>query len=491
MRASVSSRGGDPSGGDEAQRPSRLPRSASDDYLAFTSLRDAAGLVDRGDVSAVELVEIAIGRAETIGRTLNCFVTVLADSALRAARDLDRVQRRGGRRGCLHGVPISVKDNIAVAGRAPTAGSSFLAELPERGPGGDAAAVARLRRAGAVVFATTALYEFAFGEANVEFGHTGNPWDAERSPAGSSSGSVAAVAAGIGYGSLATDTGGSIRVPAAFCGVVGLKPTQSAVSRGGVVPVSVTLDHVGPVAREAADTRLLFEALAGPTSSTVPTARLTLGAAASQPSEVCSDEVRAAVRASITALEDAGTRVVGVELPDLLEARAALWTIAGFEAARVHRKWLREHASRYHPLVRARLERGLAVSLEEYDTACRARGELAHALSAVFEQVDAVVLPTAPSAAYGLGARRAEVAGTEEDVSELVTRYTPLFSLAGCPAISVQCGVTAGGLPIGMQIAAAPGNDSIVLSLAEVFQSVTTWHRLHPPTAASASEDRT
>lgn len=408
---------------------------------------------------------------------------MLARDARGEAEAAEQLIRSGTWLGPLHGIPVSVKDNIATAGVRTTAGSPILAEsVPER----DAAAVESLRAAGAVLVAKANMYEFAFGEANARFGPVRNPWNPERSTAGSSSGSVAAVAAGLSYGSLGTDTGGSIRVPAAFCGVVGLKPTPGRVSLDGVVPVSRSLDHVGPIARTVADAAALFAALTGEdcaSSLEDGVAGVRLAVPAQQASEAIDPEVASAVDVACAVLADEGAMLVEVELPDLLEAQAALWTIASAEAAEYHRGTLWSRAGDYHPLVRSRLEGGSAVSAIDYIGARSACERLSETVRAALGGVDALLLPVSPVAAYPLGARAVAIDGREEDVSAAVTRYTPLASVTGRPALSLPCGRSADGLPIGFQIVGHPRGEATVLRVGRAYERATPWHREHPPLA--------
>ncbi len=468
--------------------PFSQPRShgrPTGDALASISLREAARMVADGEVSATEMTEQALAHADDAGQRLNCFTTLLEQAARDQARELDRLRAAGTLVGPLHGVPVTIKDNIVAAGAPLTAGSPVFAHLREaRRITHDAESVQRLREAGAIILAKTTLYEFAFGEASTRFGATRNPWDLERSTGGSSSGSVASIAAGVGYASLATDTGGSIRVPSSFCGVVGLKPTKGRVSCAGVVPVSSTLDHVGPIARDADSVRIALRALTGSMSPGLahPLNTMALGIPAIQPSERCAPEVRVAVESVARVLAERGVELVEVELPDLLTARTVLWIIASVEAAEHHRAWLTQFGEEYHPVVRGRLERARFLPAVSYVRARALRRALAQAVDTVLARVNAVLVPTAPTTAYALGARTAQIAGEEEDVSQLVTRYTPLFSLAGCPAVSFPCGMSADGLPIGAQLVAARGQDETVLTLVEAYQEATSWHQPRPPT---------
>ncbi len=435
---------------------------------ARTSLRSLAGAVEavrRLDVSPVELTEALMARLESEGDPLNCFVTLDGERALEQARVAERAAARRRPLGLLHGVPISVKDNIATAGLRTTAGSPLLADWV---PAEDAAAVARLREAGAIVFAKTQLYEFAFGEAHASFGFTRNPWNAERTCAGSSSGSAAAVAARLGYGSVGTDTGGSIRVPASFCGVVGLKPTFDLVDRRGVVPVSHSLDHVGPIARTVEDAGLLLAAMTGGhrPGELGGIEGVRVGVLRLPPDEPVAPDVASALAAAASALAREGATVGELDGPDRLAARTALWAIASVEAAEWHRRRLRTRADDYHPLVRRRLERGEFVSGVDYVRAQRVRAKLVGELSAAADGYDVLLLPTCGTTAYPRGTRTVTCGDHEEEASSFVTRWTPLFSLAGWPAVSVPWSLDREGLPTSIQVCARAYADALALRVA-------------------------
>jgi len=431
----------------------------------------AVELIRERALSPVELTSSLLDRLERDGDPLNCFATVDRDGALAQARALEDELLSGRQARLLHGVPLSVKDNIAVARLPMAAGSPLLAGcVPHR----EAAVVQRLREAGAIVVAKANLYEFAFGEAHPEFGVTQNPWDETRSCAGSSSGSAAAVATRLGHASVATDTGGSIRVPAAFCGVVGLKPTFDLVSRKGVVPVSHSLDHVGPITRSVEDAALLLAAMTsmprpvhiddrGPGGMRLAIPRL-------PPEEPLMSEVAAALVAAAHTLEAEGAFVAEVTLPDRLVARAVLWTIASVEAAEFHHDFLRSRADEYHPLVRRRLERGEFISAVDYVRAQRVRQKLSLELAEVLRGFDALLLPAVGTTAYQLGARMVDFGDRAEEVSLLVTRFTPLFSLAGWPALVVPWALDSQGLPIGLQVTARPYDEATVFRLGAAIE---------------------
>jgi aspartyl-tRNA(Asn)/glutamyl-tRNA(Gln) amidotransferase subunit A len=445
--------------------------------LARASLTETSRLLQADDVSPTEVLNSVLERVHALNPHLNAFVTILEHQARRSVTQLESQPRSERKNMPLWGVPISIKDNISVAGVTTSAGSRV--PLGRRFDT-DAAVTARLRAAGAVVFATTCLYEFAFGAPNPAYPPSRNPWSPTRSTAGSSSGSVAAVAACLGHGSIGTDTGGSIRVPASMCGVVGLKPTLGRVPTDGVVPVSWSLDHVGPITRTVADARVMLAAIGAPLR-VLGSRRLRVGIALDAPA--LDPHVRAALSAAAAVF--AGIHdVVEVKLPDMDVARTVLWTIASAEAADYHRHFLERYGPLYAPLVRRRLLRGRLLPASDYVRAQRLRTALTADLERVADRLDAIALPVSPVPAYALDDRRVRVGDVVEDASEAVTRFTPLFSLTGWPAVSVPCGLTPDRLPIGLQIVARPGHDETALAIAEAYEQATEWHRLRPPDEA-------
>jgi aspartyl-tRNA(Asn)/glutamyl-tRNA(Gln) amidotransferase subunit A len=434
-------------------------------------------------LSPVEVVDALLERIGRLDPVLNTYVTVLEGDLRTQAKEAERRLSQGDDAPPLLGIPVSIKDNIATEGVRTTAGSRILADwVPDR----DAECVRRLREAGALVAGKTNLFEFAFGEAHDDYGHVRNPWSLERSTAGSSTGAAAAVAAGLCFAGLATDTGGSIRVPAAFCGAAGLKPTYGRVPSDGIVSTSWTMCHVGPIARTVEDAAIVFGALAGDDRRPRPPSLvdLRLAVAVEPDGDGIDPEVRAATEAARAAFEAEGARVEEVELP-LLLARDLLWAIASPEAADIHHGRLSTRADDFHPVVRARLERGRSISAEIYVRAQRVRRWLAGRLDALLADADALLLPVAPILPYALGARTVLVDGREEEVSQAVTRYTPLASVTGRPALAVPCGFSAEGLPIGVQLVGHPGRDEELLAVGSAFERIGGRQARHPDLAAA------
>ena len=355
--------------------------------------------------------------------------------------------------------------------------------------------VDRLEAAGAVIVAKASLFEFAYAAFHPEFAATRNPWDLDRSCSGSSSGSAASLAGGLCYGSLGTDTGGSIRVPASLCGVVGLRPTYGLVSRRGVVPLSYSLDTVGPMARTVHDTALLLQAIAGPdagdrTTATRPVpdyaARLgegvrglRVGIPRLQESENIDRDVLSAYKAACVLLEREGARLVDVALPDYTRARVVWRTICAVDAAEYHRPYLRTRAHDYHPVDRALLEMAEFIPATDYVHAERLRRRMIDEMRPTLQETDLLALPAFPCAAYPLDAADVEINGRRQPLAD-VTRSAPLFSLTGYPALVVPCGFTAEGLPTGMQLVGRPFSETELFRAAHAYEQAAGWHCRHP-----------
>jgi aspartyl-tRNA(Asn)/glutamyl-tRNA(Gln) amidotransferase subunit A len=426
-----------------------------------------------GAISAREVTEACLRRIEADNPRLNAFVLVMADEARAQADEADRELAAGLDRGPLHGVPISIKDLLDVRG-TPTTAASRVRE-GHVVAAHDAPAVARLRQAGAVFIGKTNLHEFAFGTTTEDsaFGPARNPHDLSRSPGGSSGGSAISVATGMALATVGTDTGGSIRIPAAACGVVGLKPTYGEVSVDRVVPLSRTLDHVGPLARSVTDAWLVYRGLVGalggsalasqsggtPRAADIlapaPISGLRLAVPSLYFCDVLDDEIRARFEESLNRLRAAGARVDDTDIAHASDAPPVYLTLVLADAAAYHAATLETVPERYTPAVRMRLEMGRYVLAEDYSRALNGRDVLRREVDAAVAGHDALVLPTLPIPAPPLGAGSVPVGGTVEPVRNLMLRQTQLFNLTGHPAISLPCGRTAGGLPCGLQLVGA------------------------------------
>jgi aspartyl-tRNA(Asn)/glutamyl-tRNA(Gln) amidotransferase subunit A len=445
---------------------------------------DIAGLgraYRRHALSPVEVTKQVLADAEAWEPHLNAIITLTPEQALAEARAAEAAFARGEDRGPLQGIPISLKDLFETRGIRTTAGSPILRDwVPDR----DATVVTRLRQAGAVLFAKTNMLEFAYGVVHPDFGYTRNPWDLSRSTSGSSSGSAALVAAGVGAASIGSDTGGSIRLPAAWCGITGLKPTYGRVSRAGAVPLSWSLDHVGPLTRTPADAAAVLQAIAGPdpkdpTTLDAPPPDDYLGALSRPLAGLkvgvlreawapCGQETQAAVDAAVHAL---GLQVVEASVPCWPDVGGAYHAIVSPEASAFHEKWLRQRPGDYSEAARIRLELGLLQPAVDLVRAQRFRRKLCAELDSALRRADILAMPTAANPA----ARIADAGGPRA-----LTTTTGAFNLAGLPAISVPCGFSSEGLPFGLQLAARAWDEATLLAVANAYvgRGTPTWPSL-------------
>ena len=422
-----------------------------------------APLVQSRQLSPVDLVAGCLEAARTRA-SLNAFITLMADRAIADAAQATREIAAGHYRGPLHGIPIAVKDLIDVAGTRTTSGSA----LPVVEAATDAPVIARLRDAGAIIIGKTNLHEFAFGTTSDEtaFGPVRHPLDESRSAGGSSGGSAVALATGMAFGALGTDTGGSIRIPSAVCGVVGLKAALGEIPVDGVVPLSGTLDHVGPMARSVADVALLHQALigAGPAASRPP-GPITFGIPRPYFCELLDPDTTAALTRVREALITAGHRVLDITIEDAAWTPHVYLHIVLPEATWYHAPWLEPHAARYSPGVRIRLEMGGYVLGEDYVRAMRLRDRLRSHVDRALGGVDALLLPTQPMGAPVIGAAAAEIDGTSVPVRAAMLRLTQLFNITGHPAIAVPAGLGRDGLPRSVQIVGRSSADVLAVGL--------------------------
>jgi aspartyl-tRNA(Asn)/glutamyl-tRNA(Gln) amidotransferase subunit A len=412
--------------------------------------------------------------AATEGKRLNAFILVMADEALHQSRGLDRELAAGRDRGPLHGVPITIKDLADVRGTATTAASRVRdGHLATR----DCTAVAHLRQAGTIFLGKTNLHEFAFGTTSEDsaFGAVRNPFDLERSAGGSSGGSAAALAAGIGLGTVGTDTGGSIRIPAAACGLVGLKPTLGEVPVDGVVPLSRTFDHVGPLARTVTDACLMYQALTGngtpAAPAPIPLTAVRLAVPRRYFCELLDDDVRTGFESTLERLRSAGAQIDDVEIHHASDIAPVYLHIALGDAAAYHARTLDSMPARYTPAVRTRLELGRYILAEDYVRALAGREVLTREVDAALGQHAALVLPTLPIPAPRLGTDFVTVAGRSEPLRNLMLRLTQLFNVTGHPAVSLPAGLTPEGLPYAVQLVGARNQTDALLRLALACES--------------------
>lgn len=466
--------------------------------LCDLPLLELAEQIRARQVSPVEATEGVLERIATLDGMLNAFITVLAEESLQEAREAEREILAGQYRGPLHGVPLSVKDLFFTRGIPTTAASRVLAQHV---PDTDATVVTRLRDAGSVLIGKTNMLEFAYAAVHPDYGSALNPWNLARSSSGSSSGSAVAVAAGMGYGSIGSDTGGSIRIPAAYCGIVGLKPTYGRVSRHGGIPVSWSADHFGPMTRTVADAAALLGPIAGrdprdPTSAHVPVpnyveeidagiAGRRIGISDAYLRQHVDASVQAPVDQALTILERLGATIEEVTLPPPSETVPALLAILMPEATAYHLPWLRTQPDSYSQAVRERLELGAVTPAVSYLQAQQARRRIVDEFLAAMERVDLLVTPTAPTAATPLEGDLTTGNAAAPEVLAALINFTGPFDLTGFPAISVPCGFTESGLPVGLQLVARPWDESLLLDAAHAYEQETNWHR-RLPVAVSA-----
>ncbi|MFM1987197.1 MAG: hypothetical protein RJA99_154 [Pseudomonadota bacterium] len=464
---------------------------------AFDDIVAAREALARGEVCARELVAAALARADRAQPRLNAFVAIEPEAALEAAGAADARRAAGHAPRPLDGIPFGFKDMFYRAGRVSACGSAIRRDWVATET---ATTVERILGAGAACLGRLHMTEFAAGPTghNEHFGPCRNPWNPERIPGGSSSGPGAALAAGLVLGALGSDTGGSVRLPAAMCGVTALFPTRGRISRHGTMPLAPSMDAVGPMARSARDCRLLFSLLAGPDPRDAGTradgaarprppasfAGLRIGVPRAPFAPAPEGAARAAFERSLDTMRQAGAAIVEVELPWVTESLALGGTITRAESAAAHAEWLERDPSRYGRIPRFRFGVGLTVSARDYIDALALRGRVAETFSqAVFSRCDVLHLPT-----YWRGAPPiAELEPDDTNLESIWARigdWTRPFNYLGCPAVALPCGLDDEGLPLGMQLLGRPYDDERLLAVAEAFQTLTDWHRRRPPEPA-------
>ncbi len=460
--------------------------------LTSLSLSEASALIEKREVSPVELVDAAIARSEALEPKLHAYITQTFDTARSEAKNATDEIAAGRRRGPLHGLPFALKDLYETAGVRTTAGSKLREHYV---PMDDARVVTLLKQAGIVQLGKLNMHEWALGATNINkyFPSPLNPWDTGRITGGSSGGSGVAIAAGMCLGSLGSDTGGSIRIPASLCGVTGLKPTFGRVSLRGVVPLSWSLDHSGPMARSARDCALILQAIAGfdpldagsvdqPVDDYVKDIDAGIrGLRIGVPTNFFFDEdavdaqVAAAVREAIKALAGLGAELRPVEVPNIVAGARANGTILIADAAAYHEETIRDHPDDIQDTVLARLQGGANVGGPAYARARRTQSEFKAALRGLFATIDILVAPTTPVAAQPFPE------GDNVATTGALTRHTGPFNVAGLPSISAPCGFSSEGLPIGLMLTGRPWEEALVLRAAHTYQGATDWHARRPP----------
>lgn len=468
---------------------------AATEVLSLT-ISEAAAQIERRALSPVELTDAMVQRISAVGKALNAYITVCAEQAREVAQAAERMIGAGYHLGPLHGIPVAIKDNIYMRGVRTTAGSKILADFV---PAEDATVTSRLKRAGAVIVGKTNLHEFAWGGTtdNPHYGTCRNPWNPERFPAGSSGGSGAAVAARTCLGALGTDTGGSIRLPSAVNGIVGIRPTIGRVSNHNVVPLAWTMDTVSPMTRTVEDCVLMFEAIAGydsldDHSAQVPVSDyrgelsrgvrgLRVGLIRDYSLSHVQPAVGNTIRAAIAALEALGMQVDEIAMPAIHGNISAQLTIESCEPSTYHQEWLRTRAADYGDDVRTLLELGEMYLATHYLQAQRYRAVLRKEFLEGFKRVDVFVTPTLPFTATPCGATEVVIENNQrEDMLSAIMQFTGVPSLAGLPALSLPVGFDADGLPVGMQVIGRPFDEGTLFRVGHAYQGATSWHTRAP-----------
>jgi aspartyl-tRNA(Asn)/glutamyl-tRNA(Gln) amidotransferase subunit A len=464
--------------------------------LSRLSLAQAARLVKKREVSPVELVEASLERIAQVDPQLKAFIRVFEDEARQVAKAAEMMVMAGHDLGPLHGIPVALKDNVALRGFPTTAGSRILADwIPEQ----DATVTARLRQAGAVFVGKLNMHEFAWGGTsdNPHYGTVRNPWNIDRFPAGSSGGSGAAVAARACYGAIGTDTGGSIRLPSAINGIVGIRPTYGRVSNHGIIPLAWSMDTAGPMTRTVADCALMFGAVAGHDPRDASTARvsvpdyvgalddgiagLRIGIIPGYFFHHLQRPVHDAVTAALDTLVAAGAQLVDVDIRNIHGNISAQLTIEAAEPSAYHQRWLRERPDDYGDDVRMLLEVGELLLATHYLQAQRYRNLLRSEFMEAFRRVDVFVCPTLPFTATRIGEMKVQIeAGQEEAMLSAIMQFTGVPSLTGLPSLNVPCGFDQDGMPIGMQIIGRPFDEATLFRAGAAYQAATDFHRREP-----------
>jgi amidase len=457
--------------------------------LCGKTLVETAALLQRRELSPVELTRLVLERIGALDGTLHSFITVTAEPAMAQAGAAEAEIQRGRYRGPLHGMPIAVKDLCYTKGVRTTCGSKILADWV---PDHDAAVVEKLQAAGAVILGKLGMTEFAYGGYHPTVPPPVNPRAPDRWPGASSSGSGSATAAGLCFGSLGSDTGGSIRFPSAACGIVGVKPTYGRVSRHGVFPLAASLDHIGPMTRSVADAAAMLGAIAGldardPTTRREPVpdylaaladgARgLRIGVDETFCTEGTVAEVSGGVLASVRVLREQGADVREVRVRGLEAAARDWYVVCAVEAAVAHERTYPSRAADYGATFRALLEDGVRVSGVEYARIQEARQAVCRAIDDLWQEVDLLLCPSMPALPPPIAETPPDAILGREQVAPLL-RFTAPFDWSGSPTISVPCGVSDGGLPLSLQIVGRHGEEATVLRAGHAYEQATDWHR--------------
>lgn len=463
--------------------------------LNYLPVSELAPLIRDKKISPVELVQACLDRIDELDPQFHAFINVMRESSISEAKKLEKMIASGEYKGPLHGIPIGLKDLYHTKGVPTTAGSPILADfVPEE----DATTVTKLTDAGGLIIGKLNMHPFAYGAVglNPDYGTPPNPWGKERIPGGSSSGSGVALITGMIPAATGSDTGGSIRIPASICGVVGIKPTYGRVSKQGVIPLSWSLDHAGPMARSVEDCAILLQAMAGydpkdPSSIDIPVPdysaemkKSVKGLRAGLPVKEFYGRLQSGVREkvdqAIKVLEQLGVSVEEVDVPSMDEADAISLGILGPEVAAYHRKWIEERPKDYFPPVLTRIKSGMFVPAVDYIKAHQARSRFTQGYLKAMEGLDLLITPTEQLTAPRIEENVVAIDGVEEATQNLMVWLNRPFNLTGFPAISVPCGFDEDDLPVGLQIVGKPFQEGVVLRTAFNYEQATPWHSKRP-----------
>jgi aspartyl-tRNA(Asn)/glutamyl-tRNA(Gln) amidotransferase subunit A len=464
--------------------------------LCYMSAGQLSRLIQSREVSPVEVIDAHLSRIQSTDKVLNSFITLLPEQAQAAARRAESEINSGSYRGPLHGIPVGLKDLFNTGGIRTTSGTRLFDNFIPRQ---DCTVAARFHQAGAILLGKLNMHQLAYGPTgeNPDYGHMHNPWDPDRFAGGSSGGSGSATAAGQCTITMGSDTGGSVRIPAALCGIVGLKPTYGLVSRHGLTPLSWCMDHPGPMVRTVEDAALTMNAIAGYDPKDIASSRAVVpdyttaltgdvrGLRIGVPKEYfevpLDSEVSQVVRKAIDLLGELGASVREVSFPMYQHAQAISGTILMAEAAAYHRELLARDGDKLYPPVRLRLEAGLFITAADYLKAQQARALFNREARDLLQEVDLLAGPMEPVTAPELLSTEVQAGGHTVGTTAALTQYSRPYNITGFPAISVPCGFSDAGLPIGLQLAGRPFEELTVLRAAHAYEQATDWHQRRPP----------
>jgi aspartyl-tRNA(Asn)/glutamyl-tRNA(Gln) amidotransferase subunit A len=464
--------------------------------LCYMSAGQLSRLIQSREVSPVEVIDAHLSRIQSTDKVLNSFITLLPEQAQAAARRAESEINSGSYRGPLHGIPVGLKDLFNTGGIRTTSGTRLFDNFIPRQ---DCTVAARFHQAGAILLGKLNMHQLAYGPTgeNPDYGHMHNPWDPDRFAGGSSGGSGSATAAGQCTITMGSDTGGSVRIPAALCGIVGLKPTYGLVSRHGLTPLSWCMDHPGPMVRTVEDAALTMNAIAGYDPKDIASSRAVVpdyttaltgdvrGLRIGVPKEYfevpLDSEVSQVVRKAIDLLGELGASVREVSFPMYQHAQAISGTILMAEAAAYHRELLARDGDKLYPPVRLRLEAGLFITAADYLKAQQARALFNREARDLLQEVDLLAGPMEPVTAPELVSTEVQAGGHTVGTTAALTQYSRPYNITGFPAISVPCGFSDAGLPIGLQLAGRPFEELTVLRAAHAYEQATDWHQRRPP----------